>query len=105
MTTDDEFDAMIRSSFPPVAPSPERVDRVIGSVLATIEARTPRPDQTVPPWAIAAMPLPRYAMAMAIAAVLGSLCGVLLPNASKVADQPPLLSLITISTATKPLGF
>lgn len=106
----DPLDDFVRSAAPPADVTTERVDDLITRVMARLDQQPARPRRRTwlaIGWTLGSPQprhvLPRYALPIAVAAVLGGLVGAVLPTAKD--EQPPLFSLISDTTALQPLGF
>ncbi len=104
--TGDPLDSVLRGASPPADISDERIQTMIAGVLAQLDPiAPPRPSWRSILWRILLPPLPRYIVQMATAALLGVLLGAALPQKEETVQQPPLVSLITASAPSQPLGF
>jgi hypothetical protein len=101
----DPLDTFLSSASPPPDLTDERVQVMMAGVFARLDQAPPprRPRSAV--WRIFLAPLPRYAVQMATAALLGVLLGAALPQKEETVQQPPLVALISASTPSQPLGF
>ena len=102
---DDPLDAFVRSA----APSPDISDRRVQSMIGGVMTRLDQPLQKAPSWTAAwwvlQTPLPRYAVQMLTAALFGVLFGSTFPQSDDTGQQQPLVSLISASAPSQPLGF
>lgn len=77
MRADDDLDDIMRRLAPPVEVSPERAERVMTRVMARLDGRgmaaASRP--SFGEWLAGLMPLSRFALPMAAAALLGIVVG------------------------------
>jgi hypothetical protein len=102
--TADPLDAFLRSAAPPANPSDERVQDMMAGVMARLDQQPPaRSWGSV--WRVLFAPVPRYTVQMATAALLGVLLGAALPQKEETVQQVPLVSLISASAPSQPLGF
>lgn len=102
---EDPLDAFMRSA----APSSDLSDRRVQTMIAGVMARLDRPQHKRPSWTAAwwilRTPLPRYAVQMLTAALFGVLFGSAIPKSDDRGQQQPLVSLISASAPSQPLGF
>ena len=97
--TPDPLDDFLRGNFPAPDLSPERVDRLIGSVMARLD-REPAPRRW-PQWLAALVPpVTRFALPMAAAAVLGVMVG----HGLNQAEPLSVFSQVFLSTSFLPVG-
>jgi hypothetical protein len=99
--TGDPLDVFVRSATPSVDISDKRVEAMMAGVMAQLDL-TPR---RIVFWRWLWAPRPRYALQMATAALIGVLLGSALPQKDETVQQPPLVSLISASAPSQPLGF
>lgn len=99
--TGDPLDVFVRSATPSVGISDKRVEAMMAGVMARLD-RTPR---HIAFWRWLRAPRPHYALQMATAALIGVLLGSALPQKDETVQQPPLVSLISASAPSQPLGF
>jgi len=66
----DPFDDLIQDAFPPLEVTPQRIDRLIGGVMARLDDPPRRPF-----WLALLLPFSRFALPMAAAAALGVVVG------------------------------
>jgi hypothetical protein len=90
-------------------PSADLSDRRVQTLIQGVLLRLDQPRQACRPWTAAwqilRTPLPRYAAQMLTAALFGVLFGSAIPQNSDTGRQPPLVSLISASAPSQPLGF
>lgn len=101
----DPLDSFVKSAAPPVEISDERVHALTSAVQMLIVPPRPRHgilSRRQPPIPPA---LPRYALPMVTAALLGVLLGSTLQPRDEARQSLPLVSLISASTPSQPLGF
>ena len=93
--TRDPLDDLIQEAFPPLEVTTQRIDRLIGGVMARLDEP---PRRQV--WLALLLPFTRFALPMAAAAALGVVVG-------QDLDRPEPLSLFSasfLSTSFSPLG-
>ncbi|MDR3436344.1 hypothetical protein [Telmatospirillum sp.] len=100
----DPLDTFMRSASLPADIADDRVQAMMNGVLARLDQLPPVRRHTAF-WRFLSPPLPRYAVQMATAALLGILLGAALPQKEETVQQPPLVSLISASAPSQPLGF
>jgi len=103
---DDPLDVFVRSA----TATPDLSDRRVQTMMRGVMTRLDQPQQKDPSWTAAAWrilrtPLPRYAVQMLTAALFGVLFGSAIPQSGDRGQQQPLVSLISASAPSQPLGF
>ncbi|PKU24371.1 hypothetical protein [Telmatospirillum siberiense] len=101
----DPLDNFVNSAAPPVKIADSRVHDLTTAVQMRIDHLPSTGRIAFPPPSMPSV-LPRYALPMATAALLGVLLGsAVLPQREAMAQRPPLLSLISATAPSQPLGF
>jgi hypothetical protein len=101
--TADPLERFMRSGSPSIDLSDDRVQTMICGVLSQLDQPQKGPWITLR--RLLSPLLPRYVFQMAMAALLGGLLGTALPQRIEPVQHPPLVSLISASLPSQPLGF
>jgi hypothetical protein len=99
----DPLDEMMGRLAPPVEVAPQRADRVMATVMARLDAPVAQPSRPMPkPWLYrVVLPLSRFALPMAAAAMLGIVVGEGLRPSAELAN----LDQLFMSTAYTGLQY